>query len=238
MTGSAPSVKRPSSSALVERPLPSGPCRAALAGLITGDQTSRVNALLSALDAAVAVARIAFLVSAALAALVCVGDWAVRTRRISPFSGLARFFRGSIDPLMAPIERRIVRGGGIPSNAPWWALAAVIVGGIVAIWLLGFIRAQITAVAFAADMGSRGLLRLAVSWLFGIVQIALFARVIASWFRPSPSRWWVRWSYALTEPLLRPLRRFIPPIGGTIDVTPIVAYFLLVLLSNLIVGAL
>jgi YggT family protein len=139
---------------------------------------------------------------------------------------------------MAPIERRIVRGGGIPSNAPWWALAAVVVGGIIVIWLLGFIRAQVEAAAFAAGVGARGFLRLTIQWVFGILQIALFARVIASWFRTSPYSWWVRWSYTLTEPLLRPLRRLIPPVGGMLDLTPLVAYFILTLLSGLVVNAL
>ena len=197
-----------------------------------------MNAFLATLDTVIKVARVAFLASAVIVAAVCITDWAVRTRRISPFSGIARFFRGSIDPLLAPIERRIVRGGGIPSNAPWWALAGVVLGGIIIIWLLGFIRVQVEAVAFAAGAGSRGVLRLVVQWIFGILQIALFARVIASWFRASPSRWWVRWSYTLTEPMLRPLRQLIPPVGGTLDLTPLVAYFLLVLLSGLVVSAL
>lgn len=201
-------------------------------------QNSRVNAFLATLDTVIAVARIVFLASAVLAAIVCIMDWAVRTRRISPFSGVARFFRSSIDPLLAPVERRIVRGGGIPSNAPWWGLAAIVIAGIVVIWLLGFIRGQAEAAAFAATAGARGLVRLAVQWIFGILQIALFARVIASWLRSSPSRGWVRWSYTLTEPLLRPLRQFIPPIGGMLDVTPIVAWFLLTLLSGLVMGVL
>jgi YggT family protein len=202
------------------------------------EQNSRVNVFLATLDTVIAIARIAFLASAVVTAAICIGDWAVRTRRISPFSGLARFFRGSIDPLMAPIERRLVRGGGIPSNAPWWALAAVIVGGIIVIWVLGFIRGQVETVAFAAGAGTRGVLRLIIQWIFGILQIALFARVIASWLRTSPSRWWVRWSYTLTEPLLRPLRRLIPPVGGMLDLTPLVAYFILTLLSGLVVNAL
>ena len=197
-----------------------------------------MNVFLATLDTVIAIARIAFLASAVVTAAVCVVDWAVRTRRISPFSGLARFFRGSIDPLMAPIERRIVRGGGIPTNAPWWALAAVIVGGIVVIWLLGFIRAQAEGAAFAVGTGARGILRLIIQWIFGILQLALFARVIASWLRTSPSRWWVRWSFTLTEPLLRPLRRFIPPVGGILDLTPLVAYFILTLLSGLVVNRL
>jgi YggT family protein len=195
-----------------------------------------VNAFLATFDSVIAVVRVAFLASAVVVALVCAMDWAVRTRRISPFSGVARFFRGSIDPLMAPIERRLVRGGGIPSNAPWWALAAVVVGGIIAIWLLGFVRSQVEAAAFAATSGGRGFVRLGVQWIFGILQIALFVRVIASWFRNAEGSWWLRWTYTLTEPMLRPLRRFIPPIGGMLDLTPLVAYFALTLLSGLVVG--
>ena len=195
-----------------------------------------MNAFLATIDVVTSVSRIAFLVLAVVVTAVCVVDWAVRTRRINPFSGVARFFRGSIDPLLAPIERRIVRSGGLPSNAPWWALAVVVLSGIAVIWLLGFVRSQAMAVAFATDSGPRGILRLVVSWVFVVLQIALFARVITSWIRVSPSRGWVRWSYALTEPYLRPLRRLIPPLGGTLDITPIIAYFALSLLSGLVVG--
>jgi len=197
-----------------------------------------VNAFLATFDTVIAVVRVAFLASAVIVAAVCVTDWAVRTRRISPFSSVARFFRGSIDPLMGPIERRIVRGGGVPSNAPWWALAAVVIGGIILIWLLGFIRIQIEAAAFAASFGARGIIRLVVGWIFGILQIALFVRVIASWVRASPARWWVGWAYRLTEPMLLPLRQLIPPVGGMLDVTPIVAYFALWLLSSLVLARL
>ena len=197
-----------------------------------------MNAFLTTLDTVIAVARIALLASAVVVTVVCGIDWAVRTRRINPVSSVARFFRGSIDPLLAPIERRIVRGGGLPSNAPWWALAAIVVGGIILIWLLGFIRSQVQAVAFASATGPRGYLRLIVAWIFGVLQIALLARVLMSWIRSSPSSWWVRWSYALTEPYLRPLRQLIPPIGGMLDLTPLVAYFVLSLISGWIVGAL
>jgi YggT family protein len=197
-----------------------------------------VNAFLATIDAVTGVARIVFLGLAAVVIVVCVVDWAVRTRRINPFSSVARFFRGSIDPLLAPIERRIVRSGGLPSNAPWWALAGVIVGGITVLWLLGFVRSQTAALALAADSGGRGIVRFVVSWIFVLLQVALFARVIVSWIRVSPARWWVRWSFALTEPYLAPLRRLIPPIRGAIDITPIIAYFALTFLSGLVLRSL
>ena len=197
-----------------------------------------MNAFLSALDATIGVARIVFLALAVVAAGVCVTDWAVRTRRISPFSGIARFFRGSIDPLLAPIERRLVRSGGIPSNAPWWGLGIVILAGILLISLLGFVRSQATSIAFASASGARGILQLVVSWFFAFLQLALLVRVFSSWFPGSATSVWVRWSYTVTEPILRPLRRFIPLIGGMIDITPIVAYFLIRIVASLVLGAL
>ncbi|MCC6243690.1 MAG: YggT family protein [Gemmatimonadaceae bacterium] len=76
-----------------------------------------------------------------------------------------------------------------------------------------------------------------VRWTFGILQIALFARVIASWVGGSAySKWW-RWAFVITEPILAPLRNVIPTIG-MFDITIIVAYFGLQLLERLILGAL
>ena len=168
-------------------------------------------------------------------ALVAFVDWLVRTRRISPFSGIARFFRTSISPVMAPVERRVVRAGGLPSNAPWWTLVAVVVGGIVVLSLLGFLRGQLVSVSYATQGGVGSIARLLVSWVFAILQIAIFVRVIASLVRVSPYSPWVRWSYVLSEPILRPLRQVIPPIG-MIDITPIAAYFLLWVLQSLVLG--
>jgi YggT family protein len=196
-----------------------------------------VGALIAGLDTTLGILRVIFLVSAILAALVCVVDWAVRTRRISPFSGVARFFRGSVDPLLAPVERRVIRSGGVPSSAPWWALAAVVVIGIVALAALGFLRNQIVWLAAAASGGPRDVVRLLVTWAFGILQIALVVRVISSWFNVSPYSKWIRWSVVLTEPILRPLRRVIPSFGP-IDVTPIAAYFLIWLVSAFVLGLL
>jgi YggT family protein len=173
---------------------------------------------------------------AAVLALVALIDWLVRTRRLNPFNPVARFFRRVVDPAIAPVERRVVRAGGMPHAAPWWALVAVVLGGIILLAALRFIHTQILMATAMADAGPRGILILLVRWTFAILQIAIFARVVSSWLRVSPSSWWVRWSFALSEPILRPLRAVIPPLG-MIDVTPIIAYFALALLQPLVLGA-
>lgn len=65
-----------------------------------------------------------------------------------------------------------------------------------------------------------------ISILFAVLEFAIIARALLSWFNLSPSNPLVRILYDLTEPILAPLRRVIPLIG-MIDITPIVALLLL-----------
>ena len=188
--------------------------------------------IIGSLDLALALLRPAVFVAGALTAIAALASYGVRTRRLQPFSPLARFIRERVDPwLVAPMERRLLRAGGTPYAAPWWALAAVIIGGLLLITGVGFLRDQLALLAFATERGS--IVYVLVRWTFGILQVALFARVISSWVGGSPySKWW-RWSYVLTEPILAPLRRFVPTIG-MFDITVIVAYFGLQLLESMI----
>jgi YggT family protein len=164
---------------------------------------------------------------------ICVLDWAVRTRKISPFNAIARFCRSTVDPLIVPIERKVVRAGGTPAAAPLWALAAVVVGGILLLTFLDFIRLGVANSIIASQSGAGGIFHLVVSWTFTILKIALLVRVISSWLPVSPYSAWVRWSYVLSEPILAPMRRIVPNLGG-LDVTPILAYFLLNLTESLL----
>ena len=162
--------------------------------------------------------------------------WLVRTRRISPFSPLARTVRRLMDPLLAPVERRVLRSGGVPTSAPWWLLAAVVVGGIVVLSLVQFLFGQLARTTVALSRGPAGIVVLLVGWTFALLQVAIIVRVLSSWVGGSEHSPWFRWSHTLTEPILRPLRAVIPRLG-MIDVTPIVAYFLLSIVEGLVLGA-
>lgn len=192
-----------------------------------------MTSFLAFLDIALLFLQRTFFALAVVLGAVATLDWLVRTRRINQFGRIARFMRSSVDPLMAPIERQVVRSGGLPASAPWWALAAVVLGGIVLLSLLAFLRDQVVVTAMAVQGGSRGLIRLLIAWTFGLLSLALIVRVLSSWIRVSPYSKWVRWSFVLSEPILRPLRQIIPSLG-MIDITPIVAYILLGLLQSFV----
>jgi YggT family protein len=180
----------------------------------------------------VGVIRTVLLYGAGVVTVICGFDWAVRTRRISPFSKTARIFRGRVDPLVAPIERVVVRAGGTPAAAPWWALVAVVVGGIALLGLLDLLADVLFQVVVIGQQPSQAP-RILLSWGFSVLRLALLVRVLSSWLPISPYSKWIRWSYALTDWMIIPLRRLIPSIG-MIDITPIVAWFGLSLLQRLL----
>jgi YggT family protein len=194
-----------------------------------------VIGVVSVLDTLIVVLRQAFFAIAVVLLVVFAADWMVRTRRINPFNPVARFFRRAVQPFILPVERRVVRAGGLPTSAPWWALVAAVVAGIAVLLALDFIRRLLLESAQAASLGPRGVYVLLVSWTFGILQAAVLVRVVASWFRLSPYSRWIRWAVVLTEPILRPLRSIIPPLG-MVDVSPIVAWFLLRLIEGFLLS--
>ena len=92
----------------------------------------------------------------AYASVVAFTHWAVQSRRIEPFGTWARFVRRLSDPLLQPLERRILRGGGNPQNAPYWLLGIVIGGGLV---LLSFTMWLVELVARLQREAARTALR-------------------------------------------------------------------------------
>lgn len=72
--------------------------------------------------------------------------------------------------------------------------------------------------------------------LSGIITLfwyLILARAVMSWFSPSPYNPIVKVVYAVTEPVLEPVRRILPPMGG-MDLSPIVVFFVLMFLQRLI----
>jgi YggT family protein len=66
--------------------------------------------------------------------------------------------------------------------------------------------------------------------------IILLVRVAFSWISPFPTNSVSRFAYQVTEPVLAPIRRMIPPVSG-IDLSPLVVtlaiYFVIAALRNL-----
>ena len=169
----------------------------------------------------------------ALSALVALGSWLVRTRRVSPFSALGRGLRSSTDSVLRPLERRIVRMGGNPAHAGGWLVVITAVAGIVLVSLLGWLMTTFAYAQAAAVSGPRATISLVVDLAYRIVIFALLARVIASWFGLGRYSRWIRPAYILTDWIVEPLRRLVPSMGA-FDISPLVAGFALWVAQNML----
>ncbi|RMG89601.1 MAG: YggT family protein [Chloroflexi bacterium] len=80
-----------------------------------------------------------------------------------------------------------------------------------------------------------------IDLVFRIFYILVIARVILSWIRISPYHptWGplVRITYDLTEPIMAPIRRILPPMGG-LDFTPFIVLILLSVVQQVLIGIL
>ena len=108
---------------------------------------------------------------------------------------------------------------------------------IVLAWLLKAVELAILSLLLGLGRNPLAALAWAIPALVGlIISIFLFAvliRVILSWVNPDPYNPAVDLLTRLTDPIMRPAQRLIPPISG-IDLSPMVVMIGLVLLEMLL----
>ena len=68
-------------------------------------------------------------------------------------------------------------------------------------------------------------------WLF---LAAIFLTVVASWFIRNSSSAYLQLAHEVAEPLLRPIRKVLPPLG-ILDLTPAITLFVLLFILRSIV---
>jgi YggT family protein len=140
--------------------------------------------------------------------------------RVRPPASIAQFTFTLTDWLVRPL-RRILPGVG---GYDWASLIGAFLVVLVA-----------SAVLLLAGWSGQGVLLYAVfrflNWIIYGFMGLLIIEVIFSWIYPhAPLAPFV---HALNDPLLRPLRRLIPPVGG-LDLSVLVALILLQIVKYLL----
>lgn len=183
---------------------------------------------------ALAVARYVVFVTFGVSVLVALAAWLVRTRRVSPFGFAGRALRAMSDPLIHPVETRLVRAGGNPVNAGWWLVVFVAAVGIILIAALNWLAEVASGVIFAFSGGPRAGVALLIVLAYRVLVAALFVRVIAGWLGYHRYTRWLRPVYALTDWVVEPLRRVLPAFGR-FDWSPLAAWLVLMLLQRILI---
>jgi len=182
---------------------------------------------------ALTLARYAVFAAVALAAIAGIASWLVRERRVSPFGPLGRALRSASDPFLLPVEARLLRMGGNPRHAGWWLVVGVAVIGLLCLALMGWVVGAWFTLSSAVRYGPRGIVFVIITWTYDVLVVALWVRVIGSWFGAFRYNRWVRPAYFLTDWIVEPIRRVLPQFGA-FDWSPLAAWAALWVLKTLI----
>lgn len=160
------------------------------------------------------VSLIVHTVAAVFATILLLRFW-TQAVRVRPPSAIGSFMYQLSDWLVKPLRRILPGFGGYD-----WACLA----GAFLVALLTVAMDLALAGAFSVEfLLVQSVLRLVEWMLYGLMGLIII-EVIFSWVNPqAPLAPFIR---ALTDPLMRPLRRVIPLVGS-IDLSPLVAFLLL-----------
>ncbi len=159
----------------------------------------------------------------------------------NPFSWSAVTLRRSTEPVLTPV-RAMLRGFRLdPKVAPFIAVILIIVAGYLVIQVAGSVLNTIAGIIFAVSSRQLGAPVAIAGYLLygflGLYTLAIFIRIILSFVAVGYGNRLMRFLYLITEPLLGPLRRTIPPMG-MFDLSPIVAFVILWLCQAAVAGTL
>lgn len=134
------------------------------------------------------------------------------------------------EPLIAPLQKILPRTGRVD-------IAAIII-----LWFFTCVKNWILlGLLLGAPIFWPGLALLAIAQIFEMLLqfyfFAIIVRVILSWVQPKSYNPFIVVLLQLTEPLLTPARRMIPPVAG-LDLSALVVVILLQLIKIVIVNPL
>jgi YggT family protein len=135
------------------------------------------------------------------------------------YNPISQFVVKITNPLVVPLRRVIPGYAGIDIASLGLAILLQIVG-IAAIFLLRF--GTIPAPTLLLVGGMLGVVALLVQLYF----FALLAMIILSWVAQGSRHPAILLLYQITEPVMAPVRKLLPPMGG-LDFSPILVFILI-----------
>jgi YggT family protein len=147
----------------------------------------------------------------------------------NPYSPVMQFLSRAADPAL-DLARRCcpLTLGGLDFSPILVIMALSLTGSFLGLWLI-----KGASPALLLPLVALGLIRLLDS-IAGILVALMAARLIMSFVRPSPYNPIVRVVYGLSEPLLAPLRRFLPPGRNGLDWRPLLFLLLTWLIKSIL----
>ncbi len=148
-----------------------------------------------------------------LYAMVVILRFMLQLFRADFYNPLSQFVVKATNPILIPLRKVIPGVAGMDMASLLFAYLII----LAKFFLLGGLSGSFYSPAMMLIIGLADLLNQALNLIFWLVLI----RVIMSWVNPMANNPFMMVIYQVTEPIMAPVRRIIPPMGG-LDLSPIV----------------
>ena len=135
------------------------------------------------------------------------------------YNPICQFLVRATNPLVVPLRRVLPARGRLDFASLVLAILIQLLGIILIIVMNGFSLPSFSLLLAWSVVAVTGL-------LVKIYFFALLGMIILSWIAPGTSNPAAYLMYQITEPMMAPFRRLIPPMGG-LDFSPIVLFILI-----------
>ena len=160
---------------------------------------------------------------------------------VNPFTWYARHVRRATDPAITPVRRMLIAFRLDPTIAPFIVIIMLIVVLVLMVQFAGTVLNTVAGILYVVANPRPGAPMAMIGYLLfgllGLYTLLIFVRVIYSWLGVSYRNRFARFSIQVTEPLLAPLRRWVP-MAGAFDISPIIAFVILWIAQSIVASTL
>jgi YggT family protein len=157
---------------------------------------------------------------------------------LNPFTWTSRTIRRLTDSFVLPVRRFLLRFSVDPKFSALIVILVTILLGWFFLWLTEELARTILGVVLSIQQARPiAAIGFILYGALSIYNVLIFIRIVFSWAMLTSSNRLMRFLINVTEPLLGPLRRMIPPLG-MMDISPIFAFIIIWLFQMAIMGTL
>ena len=163
-------------------------------------------------------------------AIIVLLRFLLQTARADFYNPASQFVVKATNPILIPLRRIIPGFGGID------------IASLVLLFVINYLQIVLIALLFYGGMPNPGMV---AGWAAtGIVSLilnfyffAIIIQIILSWVAPHTHSPILALLLQLTEPVMAPARKILPPMGG-MDFSPILTFMMIQVLKMVLVGTL
>ena len=163
-------------------------------------------------------------------AIIVLLRFLLQTSRADFYNPASQFVVKATNPVLIPLRRVIPGFGGID------------IASLVLLFAINYLQIVLIALIFYGGMPNPAIVAGwaatgCVSLILNFYFFAIIIQIILSWVAPQTHSPILALLFQLTEPVMAPARKILPPMGG-IDFSPILTFMMIQVLKMVLVGSL